>query len=241
MLTMNKTTLIAYALKNKGNYEKILNDIKKQIEVDLKDCDNAITIFDDIYPKNLLFLKDPPLVLFYKGNIDLLRSAKKKIAIVGSRQPNAYATKATVSIVKELNDESVIISGGAKGIDTIAHETAKETIAVLGCGIDYVYPKENTDLFKKIEKEGLLLSEYPGSLAPEKQNFLKRNRIVAALADEIYVMQISKMSGTLNTVNNALELNKEVRVLPMSIFEKDVINNKLIDEGARVIKLKEDK
>lgn len=199
---------------------------------------NAITIFDKEYPKELLCLEQPPLVLFYKGNLELLKK-KNKIAVVGSRKPDDYASRATKEVVKRIGENNVIISGGALGIDTIAHENAKETIMVLGCGIDNVYPKENLHLFAQVEKTGLILSEYPGDTAPEKENFLARNRIVAALANEIYVMSITKESGTMNTVNNAHKLGKPISVLPVSIFSDELYNNTLIEKGATILKLKD--
>ena len=227
-----KEKLISIALKYGGDYNKIKEAILKD-EVATYQYVNSITIFDDDYPKSLLELKDPPFVLFYKGNKDLLK--EEMIGVVGSRYPCVYAKEATKRLVLN-NKDKVIVSGLAKGIDGIAHEYAYRTIGILGCGIDYIYPKVNYDLYKKIEKEGLLLSEYPFDVKPIANHFPFRNRIIAALSKEIYVLEVHLKSGTITTVNEALELGKDVKVLPFDIFNsRDVYNNHLIKEGALII------
>ena len=230
---MDKDLLISYAVYYKGEYREIINAINEKKSVPLIKMDNAVTIFDDAYPERLHDLKYPPLVLFYKGDLSLLK--KEAIAVVGSRKPCDYALKATKALVRKHNDK-IIISGLAKGIDACAHENASKTIGILGCGIDYIYPFQNYELFKKMEKNDLIISEYPGMREPLAYHFPFRNRIIAALSQRVYVMQSALKSGTMTTVNECLEMGKEVRVLPYDVFNVDgVHNNHLIYEGATPI------
>lgn len=229
----NREVLIALSLKYEGNYFKIKEAINNNEEIEEKEYANCITIFDELYPKPLLKLKQPPYVLYFKGDINLLK--EESIGVVGSRIACDYARKATKELVNYYEDK-VIISGLAKGIDGIAHKYANKTIGVLGCGIDYIYPYENIELFIKLEKSGLIISEYPGIVKPYGYHFPFRNRIIAALSDRLYVMQSSEKSGTVTTINEALELNKDVKVLPYDIHNKcGYYNNKLINDGALLI------
>ena len=194
---------------------------------------NAITILDEIYPKSFLDLKSPPYVLYYKGNLDLLKG--DKIGVVGSRKPCDYSIKCTKNLILN-NQDKIIVSGLAKGIDAYAHYYAKKTIGILGCGIDYIYPKCNYELIKRVERNGLILSEYPLDTKPYAYHFPFRNRLIAALSKVVYVMQSNIKSGTVTTVNEALELGKEIRVLPYDAFDLNGIgNNTLINEGASMI------
>ena len=234
---MKREELISYSFYFAGEYDKVIQAINRKLDVPQVNVPNAITIFDRVYPKELLNLKCPPLVLYYHGNLNLLK--EDSIAIVGSRKPCEYAIKATESLVKAHLDK-VIISGLAKGIDACAHENARKTIGVLGCGIDYIYPRCNYDLIKKVEREGLIISEYPAYSKPIGYHFPFRNRIIACLSSKTYVMQSTLKSGTMTTINEALELGKEVRVLPYDVFNNDGINNNhLIYEGASIIEQEE--
>lgn len=232
---MDRKNLIALSLKYEGDYNRISKAISNNETADewLNDVDkcNAITIFDADYPKSLLELKYPPFVLYYKGDLSLLKD--NAISITGTRLPSYYAADATIKLATNTN--KVVVSGLAKGIDTFAHKYAKRSIAVLGCGIDYIYPAENADLFKQVENTGLILSEYPGMTKPLSYQFPFRNRIIAALGKELYVMEAkAAKSGTVGTVNYALDLGRNVKVLPFDAFA-DCYNNTLIAEGAMVI------
>lgn len=230
---MDRKKLISYSFYFLGEYDKIIKGINENFDVPIVNIPNAITIFDSVYPKELLHLKYPPMVLYYKGNLNLLNESA--IAIVGSRNPCEYAIKATQALARS-NKDKVIVSGLAKGIDACAHENALKTIGVLGCGIDYIYPRCNYDLIKSIEKNGLILSEYPTNSKPLGYHFPFRNRIIACLSSRTYVMQSTLKSGTMTTINEALELGKEVRVLPYDIFNPyGANNNRLIYEGATPI------
>lgn len=235
--SMDRKTLINYAIYYSGEYKDILNAIKNNTKVE-NQCDvDAITIFDKEYPKKLFDLKYPPFVLFYKGDINLLKESA--IGVVGSRNPCDYALKATEFLCKAKKDK-IIVSGLAKGIDACAHLNAVKTIGVLGCGIDYIYPYCNYDLICNVKKEGLVLSEYPFMTKPLAYHFPFRNRIIVGLSDSLYVMQSKQKSGTMTSVNEALELGKDIHVLPYDIFNKDgVHNNQLIYDGANPILIDE--
>lgn len=234
---MDRSKLISISHYYSGEYDKILKAINNNENVPSVDIPNAITCFDSVYPKRLFNLKYPPMVLYYRGNLNLLNS--ECIAVVGSRLACEYALRATKALVHG-NLDKTIISGLAKGIDACAHENALNTIGILGCGIDYVYPKCNDKLIKKIESDGLVLSEYPGLVKPLGYHFPFRNRLIACLSDKVYIMQSSLKSGTMTTINEALELGKEVRVLPYDIFnESGINNNRLIYEGAMMIEADE--
>ena len=230
---MERNKLISYSFYYRGHYDKITRAIENNEDIMIDRNINAITILDEIYPKSFLDLKSPPYVLYYKGNLDLLKG--DKIGVVGSRKPCDYSIKCTKNLILN-NQDKVIVSGLAKGIDAYAHYYAKKTIGILGCGIDYIYPKCNYELIKRVERNGLILSEYPLDTKPYAYHFPFRNRLIAALSKVVYVMQSNIKSGTVTTVNEALELGKEIRVLPYDAFDLNGIgNNTLINEGASMI------
>ena len=205
---------------------------------------SLITYFDYEYPEDLRNIDEAPYGLFYKGNISLLK--EKIVGIVGSRMCTSYGSQITKLLTKELISYNItIISGGAKGIDSIAHKTAIDdggnTIAVLGCGIDVVYPKQNLSLFKKIEEVGLIISEFlPGS-QPLPYHFPMRNRIISGLSKLIIVAEASSKSGSLITANYGAEQGKSVMAVPGSIFSQGSNGcNKLIRDGAQVFSGMED-
>ena len=240
---MNREKVIAYSLMCNGEYDQIVKAIQNELEVpeyiykQVKAlADTVITIFDEEYPKSLLELAMPPFCLYTKGNKALLNSKDSKIAIVGSRQPTSYSLDAVKLLCNQKKDK-VIVSGLAKGIDACAHENASKTIAVLGCGIDYIYPSCNFDLFKKIEKEGLIISEYPTDTKPLGFHFPFRNRIIVGLSECTYVAECKQKSGTMTAISEALEIGRNVKVLPFDVFtarSNSVYNNTLINEGAMI-------
>ncbi|MDO4197681.1 MAG: DNA-processing protein DprA [Erysipelotrichaceae bacterium] len=233
---MTREQLIGLSLYYKGEYFEIQKALKERKTVDLHEEVNAITILDSTYPEKLFDLKYPPYVLFYKGDISLLN--KECVSVVGSRNPCDYALKATEGLCQKM--DKVVVSGLAKGIDACAHLNSRDTIGILGCGIDYIYPYANLKLIKDIEKRGLIISEYPHLSEPLNYHFPFRNRIIAALSDCMYIMQCKDKSGTMTSVNEALSLGKEIRVLPYDIFDDNgVQNNLLIYEGATPIRKEE--
>ena len=246
----SRKLLIYLAIKYKGDYEQmldamILKDVNAPYEEVMKVCNSlpckAITFLDYDYPERLKQMQRPPLVLFYYGDISLLD--KKSIAVVGSRNYSNYGRRVTERVIAAIIKGKVVISGLAKGIDAIAHRAAIDnggrTIAVLGSGIDYCYPSENRALYEEIKKNHLLVSEYPFDMTPDREHFPLRNRIVVGLSDAILIPQInSYMSGTMISLNLALQLNKEVFVAPHPLGS-EAINNSLLNEGATLIESKE--
>ena len=233
----NRKILISYAIKYNGDYKKILKAYTNKEHIEIIEYTNAITILDDDYPKRLLELDYPPLVLFYKGNKQLLNT--ECIGIVGSRIVSEYGTNMTKYITNKLKNKYTIVSGLAKGVDSIAHnECIKNgnTIGVLGCGIDYIYPKSNELLYKEMIKNHLILSEYPYNTLPNKLYFPFRNRIISALSNKLIVTSAKERSGTMITVNQSLKLNKDIYCVPYHCNEIDGIGcNRLILEGANIL------
>ncbi len=230
----DRERLIRYAIKYQGDYSKIKKAIHEKEEIERLPLQQALTMLDEDYPKCLLDLKYPPFVLFYKGDLELLK--EKKVAVVGSRLFCSYGKQVTERIVFALNSEYTIVSGMAKGIDGIAHSCAKKSIGVLGNGIDIAYPKENGELYKYMMEHQLLISEYPYGVEPKKYHFPFRNRIIAALGDSVIVTQARRKSGTMLTVNEAIILNKDIYVVPYRITDIEGTGcNELIEQGANII------
>lgn len=171
---------------------------------------DVIAFFDDRYPSALSEITDPPPVLFAKGNIDLL-SQPRKVAVVGTREPSIFGETAAKTLTAELGRAGwIIVSGLATGIDTFAHETAlgvgAPTIAVLGNGLDRIYPKTNEGLANRILKnDGLLLSELPFGAPPIPRNLIARDRLQSGLAAAVVVAQTGIKGGTMHTARFAVE------------------------------------
>ena len=197
-----------------------------------------IPFTSSLYPKSLLDLIDPPAVLYAKGNLSIL-DKKYKIAIIGSRKASSYSKKALALIVPPLvENEMVIVSGLAKGADTMAHKATiaygGATIAVLGHGFFHLYPKENASLAAEISSNHLLLTEYPPYVTPERWTFPMRNRIISGLSDCVVVTEAANRSGTMSTVEHALDHGKEIYAVPGSVTSSlSEGPNRLIDEGAQ--------
>ena len=190
------------------------------------------------YPARLRNIDSPPKALYCLGNLELL-NYKNNIAIIGSRNCSGYGERAAKDFAFNLAKEDVcIVSGLAKGIDSFSHIGALnakgKTIAVLGSGLDNVYPKENVKLMESIVRnDGLVISEYPLGTKASKQNFPARNRIISGLSDSVLVVEARKNSGTNITVDFALEQGKDVFVIPGNIYSKTSDGtNFLITEGA---------
>ena len=237
-----RNKVLYYAVKYDGDYGKIVRAINNDEPYKkINSVPKFITIFDNSYPKKLKALKKPPIILFYKGDIDLLN--RESIGIVGSRKISHYGATYTKIIVSKLKQDFVIVSGLAAGIDACAHREAisgGKSIAVLGSGINYIYPKSNTNLYNLMKNDNLIISEYPDMVKPKPYFFPFRNRIIAALSKSIVVTQASMRSGTMLTVNEGLELNKSIYVLPYRIDDLDGTGcNYLIQQGANVLLIDE--
>ncbi len=226
---------------DKSIREKINNHLEylkaRQIQI--------ITIQDKEYPKSLKQIYDYPISIYVKGNIELLNN--ESIAIIGSRECSNYGKDAAKYFGYHLaNNNKCVVSGLAKGIDSFAHIGALgangNTIAVLGNGLQDIYPKENRELANMIiKKGGTIISEYPLGTPPDKINFPARNRIVSGISNGVLVIEAKEKSGTLITVDFALEQGKEVFVVPGNINSiYSVGTNRLIKEGARLVNCYED-
>lgn len=226
---INEILKIKYR-NNLDKYEKYMID--SNIEV--------INFWSEKYPKKLKQIYDSPVVLYAKGNINLLKN--RAISIVGSRNCTDYGSFVAKDLAYNLAKENIcIISGMAKGIDSWAHIGALEnngkTIAVIGNGLNTVYPKENTELLKTIlQQGGLVLSEFIVGTKPSKMNFPKRNRIISGLSDAVVVVEAEKRSGALITSDFAIEQGKEVFAVPGNITSNNSVGtNNLIAEGANIL------
>lgn len=199
----------------------------------------TITYRDSYYPKNLVDLEDAPIVLYIKGKV--LESDVNAISIVGSRKLTSYGKEVARMFASELANLGItIVSGLARGIDTVAHKAALEvggrTIAALPCGLDTVYPAENTLLAKRIVKSGAILSEYPLGYPVFRSNFALRNRIISGLSQATIVIQGEKRSGTLLTATNAANQGRTLFAAPGEItFPLSSAPNTLIQKGAKMV------
>ncbi|MGN7386829.1 DNA-processing protein DprA [Sporosarcina sp. SAFN-015] len=199
-----------------------------------------IPITNPAYPKALKWLVDPPAVLYVKGDPTILDTTCK-VAIIGSRKATDYTKNALSFIVPPLVDQgAVIVSGLAKGADTMAHESTihfgGKTIAVLGHGLFHLYPYENKKLAEKLAEQHLLLTEYPPYMRPARWTFPMRNRIISGLSESIIITESEEKSGTMSTVDHALEHGKTVYAVPGPITSSLSLGpNKLIEQGAKPI------
>lgn len=198
----------------------------------------SFSILDEIYPWDLSEIYNPPSLLFYQGNIDLLELPK--VAVVGSRDSSKLGNQSVQKIIKELNNELIIVSRLARGIDTAAHMAALQnggkTIAVIGTGLDVFYPKANKKLQSYIGKNHLVLSEYGPGEQPLKFHFPERNRIIAGLCRGVIVAEAKMRSGSLITCERAMEEGRDVFAIPGSILDgKSDGCHHLIQEGAKCI------
>lgn len=185
----------------------------------------------NIYIEELEAMKKYPKDLFYIGNIELLK--KKKISIIGSRKPNQYARQKTDELARKLSNSGIcIVSGGAIGVDAIAHKSAgvKNTIMVAATGLDKHYPAINKNIIEGIEKEGLVLSQFEKGSASTRYNFVLRNELVVALGDVLIVTYADLNSGSMRSVEYAQKMGKEIYVLSHRIGESEA-TNKLLQEG----------
>lgn len=225
--------------------EEFVNERKKinpdfELEKVNKARVNIVTVEDPTYPKLLKEIYDPPFLLYYKGNLS--EEDEFSLAVVGSRKFSLYGKEATSNIVRELAQNKItIISGLALGIDALAHQAtlrAKgKTIAVLGSGLDNIYPVSNLRLADEIVSSfGALISEFPLGAPPLKHHFPQRNRIISGMSLGTLIVEAGKESGALITAKCALEQNREIFAVPGNIYsETSQGTNHLIKMGAKPI------
>ncbi len=200
----------------------------------------ALTSHDPNYPARLKEIYDFPPVLYIKGS--LLPQDEWCIAVVGTRRATVYGRQVTEEITADLvRNKITVVSGLARGIDTVAHRSALEaggrTLAVFACGLDIVYPAENTEMASRIPSQGALISEYPLGTKPRPENFPRRNRILSGLSLGVLVVEAGETSGAMITAHLALEQNRDVFAIPGSILSPASIGtNKLIQAGAKLVR-----
>lgn len=224
--------------------EKIFLSKNLDIEKEREKLNNLgigiLFINDENYPENLKNISSPPLFLYYKGDLKLLN--KNKVGIVGTRKATSYGKISCEKLTKDLVKNKVVtVSGLALGIDTVCHKSTLEgdgkTIAVVGSGLDVIYPRENERLWKQIGEKGLLISEYPLGTEPLKFNFPRRNRIIVGISNGIIVVESQKTGGSLITAELALDEGREVYAIPGDIFSfsSEGCNNLIKNSQAKLI------
>jgi DNA processing protein len=240
-------------LKIEGLGEKVAEEIRKgplekAVEKELKLLKEIggtiITLEDEAYPERLKAIYDPSPLLYVRG--ELKKEDALAISIVGSRKTSPYGRWITEKVSQDLARHGVtIVSGMARGIDSVAHWGAisggGRTLAVLGCGVDVIYPRENRNLFGQIIDHGAILSEFPMGSPPEGSHFPKRNRMISGLSLGVVVVQADTGSGSLITAGYALEQGREVFAIPGNVgAEGSRGTNQLIKEGAKLVESSED-
>jgi len=230
-----------------GGYVKVSEEFfKTRKKLNIKEYDEElssmgieyITIEDIQYPSLLKQIHDPPFILFYKG---FLKKHTLNIAIVGSRVCSNYGKEVTKYLSGKLAEKDInVVSGMARGIDSHAHlgtlAAGGYTTAVLGSGLDIIYPPENKGMFNRIIQNGLVISEFPPGMPPEAANFPARNRIISGLSQGVIVVEAAIKSGSLITVDFALEQGRDVFTVPGNITSKNSKGtNNLIKQGAKIV------
>lgn len=216
---------------------KDLSKVSDIIEKCNKENIKILTYCSNSYPLYAKNYDKIPIILYYKGKI---HSDSIGIAVVGSRRCTDYGKKIAIEVGEALAQNNIIvISGMAKGIDSYAHtaciNAGGQTIAVLGCGVDICYPKEHIKLMEKIIESGAVISEYPPGTLPEAKHFPKRNSLISAFSKKILIVEATESSGALITGKYGLEMNREVLAVPSSIYSPTSKGcNKLIYEGAKI-------
>ncbi|MBR5974657.1 MAG: DNA-processing protein DprA [Clostridiales bacterium] len=206
----------------------------------------SINRLDPVYPEYMQCLPNMPLILYYRGDLSLLEKKRPRVCIVGTRRPSVYGRRVTRDFSKKISMHGVaVVSGMARGVDSCAHEECLscggKTIAVMPCGLDRIYPKENRELYERIAREGLLLSELLPGTEPIRQYFPARNRILAAISDAVVITEAGKLSGTLHTASFAAAQGREVFAVPSTIYSETAEGNlALLKDGATVATEPED-
>ena len=227
-------SITAHHIKDFKQWAQVEGDLEKAVEMNI----SILTCQDPHFPQRLLHIYDCPILLYVKGE---LRGLEVSVAVVGSRKASAYGKYTTERLCRELALSGVtIVSGMARGIDASAHRGAMSvkgrTIAVLGSGLDVIYPPENESLYHEIYACGAVVSEYSFGMRPNAANFPARNRIISGMSLGVVVVEATEKSGSLITARIALEQGREVFAIPGSIDEAGSRGtNRLIKEGAILV------
>jgi DNA processing protein len=228
-----------------SNRKELSIKLSQELELLNKINASVVTVWDDDYPQLLKKIYDPPLILYVKGKFS--KEDNYSISIVGTRQPTNYGKVQAERFASDLSNQGItIISGLARGIDSIAHNTAIKnngrTIAVIGSGLDIIYPPENKKLFNEISENGLIISEYKLGAKPDAQNFPKRNRIISGLSLGTIIIETGIDGGAFLTAKLALDQNREVFAVPGNLgIKQSEGTNLLIQKGeAKLVRSAED-
>lgn len=232
-------------MEAKQDYAKTEKEFDSILEYSEKSGIKITSYLDEEYPSNLRNIYDMPVILYYKGNLS--KNDAYSLSVVGTRFPTEYGRNVCKKFVEELSYNRIpIISGMARGIDSLAHKTALEndniTYAVLGCGIDVIYPPENKKLYNQIAERGAVISEFEMGTEPDKVNFPRRNRVISGISIGTMIVETGKRGGSLITAEFALDQNKEVFAVPGYIYSKQSEGcNNLIKKGqAKLVDTVED-
>ena len=232
-------TIIGMKLAQKFiDFRKRFDPVKKYDDLKKKNI-KIICIADKNYPNSLKQISDPPICIYVKGELDSL--TQFTLAIVGTRLPTVYGQQVAYRFSRELAEAGfTIVSGMALGIDAVAHratlDAQRKTIAVLGCGVDIIYPAANRSLYEKIIENGAVISEFPPGHMVIKGLFIARNRIISALSSGVLVIEGGERSGALITAKYAAEQGKEVFAVPSAITSNmSSAPNILIKQGAKLV------
>ncbi len=238
-----KQLLAVPGIGEKTAKEILRFEVEDRVERELNLADKLncqiLTLDSEEYPRILKTIYDPPPVLYFEGTP--LNENPATLAVVGTRAPSAYGKNAAEKLTRDLASRGVsIVSGMARGIDTIAHKSALEeksqTIAVLGCGLANTYPPENFGLRKRIAETGAVVSEFPMTQKPDKSNFPARNRVISGLSIGTLVVEAGEKSGTLITAQCALEQGRDIFAVPGNILSpKSKGTHYLINNGAKLV------
>ncbi|WP_028329923.1 DNA-processing protein DprA [Brachyspira alvinipulli] len=237
----NIKSLIEKKFKSQiGKFEKneILDKARNIIEKSNDYGIGILTLFDDEYPFNLKQIDNPPYILYYKGDLKKLR--RNSIAIVGTRNPTKESCKYSFELASKLSSLNIsVVSGMAKGVDREAHlgaiSSLVNTAAVLGNGIDTVYPSENLKIYDKLIEKGVIVSEFEIGRKPDRTNFPRRNRIISGLSYAVVMVEAASKSGALITVDYALNQGRDVYIAPYDEKNSSYFgNHKLYKDGAKI-------
>lgn len=238
VFTVLNTGFRGTAVKNLYKNEA-LDKATKIVEDSIKRNIKIISFFEEVYPFNLKQIDNPPFILYTKGDTKHLK--RNSIAIVGTRDACESSMKYAFDISSFMSSLNIsVVSGFAKGIDTAAHRgaisTLGNTVAVLGNGIDIVYPSENIKLYDKIIEKGIIVSEFATGVTPDKKNFPRRNRIISGMSFITIMVEAKSRSGALITVDYALEQGRDVYIGPYNEKDSNFFgNHKLYKDGAKIV------
>lgn len=247
-----RQVLLSLSMRFEGDYQKMLEEIStKRHSLSNEEMENLLSrkmdcsyccVTDNDYPECFKAIMKPPLVFFYYGDLSLL-SRKYRITCVGTRKPSIYQNETCYKFVSEMEEKMdssvVVVSGMAKGLDQTCMKAAMEKnapiISIIGSGIDDPYPEDNGGIYEYCkENKGLVISEYPLTIKAKPENFLFRNRLLAAAGKLLFVGGAKRRSGTSSTVSYALENGKNILALPCNISGDD-LTNQIIKDGATPI------